>query len=247
MADFIQDKLVICPVCWENVFDISQSGFLNKKYVLKCKNCGLSMETSINQTDFKVLSVGSNYQNAVPLLVGKSFKITNLKNHGLFVVADSSLEELSTGNGELFETLLNHKLEIGLILKKNEKVMLGLSGAGLKEERSTRVYTPATGVSLKVAKGVYYRLGAIGQSKYATELTLIDSGNFYLTTQRYIFQGGRQTIDQPLNKISSITPYTDGLSISRSNKKKNEFYVGENIHWPFVYSLLSGLITRING
>jgi hypothetical protein len=246
MADFILKPEVVCPACWEKIFDISQKGFLVKNYILLCRNCGLSIETSAKQTDFRVLSVGDDYSNATPLLKDKKLTLSQLKNHGLYIIPDSDLEQLSRGEGEIFEGLLNHDFNINIVTKKNEKFFMVFPEVFLKEERSKRVYTPVSGMGFRITKGVYYRLGSVGQSQYSSELTMIDRGNFYISNQRYIFQGSKQTIDQQLSKITAITPYVDALGISRSNKKKVEYYVGGSTHWPFVFALISGVITRNN-
>jgi hypothetical protein len=244
MVEIILKPEVVCPACWKNLFETSQTGLISKKYVLHCRYCGLSMETNIKQETFDVLSVGENYQNATSLLQGKKLTVSQLKNHGLFIISDTELEQLGHGEGEIFQGLLNHKVNVNIIPKKNEDFVFAIGNISLKEERSKRISTPTSGVGFKITKGVYYRIGNIGQSQYASELTLIDIGNFYLSTQRYIFTGSKQVIDQPLSKITTLTPYSDGLSISRANKQKVEYYVGGDNHWPFIHGLLSGLLSR---
>jgi hypothetical protein len=82
------------------------------------------------------------------------------------------------------------------------------------------------GPSFRIAKGVYWRLGAFGsQSESREELKAIDQGRFTLTNKRLIFSGAKRTIDINLNKIISIEPYSDGIAVRTSGRQKTQYFV----------------------
>jgi hypothetical protein len=240
---------VVCPICGKKNFESEIKGFLKKTVFLRCRSCGSYMETGTDQKEFLVKSVGSDYQGVKHMVEGKVFRVEGLeKLPGMYgLIPDNELTEMSNGRGDCFEAFISRDAAWGnlVVLKKDEKVMWGISDIGLNEERSKRVYTPTRGVSFRIVKGVRYHVGGVGESVYSSGLKLLDTGNLFITTQRYIFQGRIQNIAQPLKKVTSVSPYIDGLAISRENKQKVEYYItSKKANWVFISALIKGLAVR---
>jgi uncharacterized tellurite resistance protein B-like protein len=73
---------------------------------------------------------------------------------------------------------------------------------------------------IKIAKGVYYRMGSIAAKSVSEDVwKVIDSGNLYLTNKRLIFMGSKGNKTIRLNKILDIIPYKNGVDIQKDAGK----------------------------
>jgi len=111
-----------------------------------------------------------------------------------------------------------------IILKKNEKLYVALPNISLSEPRSVRTGGYG-GPSIRLAKGLYFRVGGFKAESHE-ELRNIDQGTFSLTDKRIVFSGRKRTINVNLNKIISIDPYSDGISIRREGMSKTQYFIG---------------------
>lgn len=118
--------------------------------------------------------------------------------------------------------------EIHIILKKKEVCYARVQGAQFWEDRAVRETGGGYGgFSFRVAKGVSFHVGKFGATcESHMERRHIDTGNVFITNKRFVFLGSSKSIDFPLNKVLSVEPFSDGVSISRSNKQKTEYFVG---------------------
>lgn len=116
---------------------------------------------------------------------------------------------------------------LNVILKKGE-VVHWLCPATLKKQKriTERMnYSGLTG-SIKIMKGVRYRVGSIALAPQTREVMVDeDTGNFWLTNQRIGFLGSRKNFTMPYNKVLSFEVYKDGISIHKEGKEK-PFIVG---------------------
>ena len=86
----------------------------------------------------------------------------------------------------------------------------------LTSRTRTRYVGSSQGVSLRVMKGVYYRVGAFkGQPIQQQFLSTEGIGDFVITNRNVYFLSTLKTLKIPSRKIISIEPYSDGLSINR--------------------------------
>lgn len=116
-----------------------------------------------------------------------------------------------------------------ILLKKGEALIATVTGASLIEERRGRGswQGSSSGVSVPVGslggRSVRYRVGG-SRGHYvqgAPVPTAIDTGTIFVTTQRVIFQGSRQTRECRFDKLISIHHTDDGSTIfSVSNRQK---------------------------
>jgi DNA-directed RNA polymerase subunit M/transcription elongation factor TFIIS len=237
---------IVCPVCKGINFSTISEGMLFKKIVLTCNNCNTVMEQSGKgeKSRFKVRKVGEEYSNVDRLFKDKTFTIPELSSHELSIVSDAQLEEYAKGNLEGLSFEMRGDVKREIILKKNEKIIFMMSPIDYLEERSKRGSGAMGSFSFKIAKGVWYRTAQM-YSKYGDTITKLDSGVMAFTNKRYIFMGNTKNIDQPLNSLTDITPFDDGVSFIRSGKQKTEFFSG-NYHWPLISSIIIGLVKNAN-
>jgi hypothetical protein len=73
-----------------------------------------------------------------------------------------------------------------------------------------------SGVSIKIAKGLYYRTGAFrGNPVRSSEMTLIGSGLLGITNMHIFFSSLNKNFRIPYNKIITFNPYEDGLGLQK--------------------------------
>jgi transcription elongation factor Elf1 len=123
---------------------------------------------------------------------------------------------------------VNGNVSNPVMLQKGEKLIMALPSVKLLEPRAVSQGYYG-GPSVRVSKGFYLR-GGVTRSESHEELRHLDEGTFVLTNKRLIFSGRNKTIEILFNKIVSIIPYTDGISISRSGKERREYFVGSNAY-----------------
>ncbi|HEY5475570.1 MAG TPA: hypothetical protein VIK11_02540, partial [Tepidiformaceae bacterium] len=93
--------------------------------------------------------------------------------------------------------------------------------AVLKEVVSREYQGSSQGMSFRIAKGVYYRVGA--QRGHMVEVGRswqpADSGILSVTSQRLVFSGLRKSIEMAYAKLLGLNVFTDGLQVSVSNRQ----------------------------
>lgn len=89
---------------------------------------------------------------------------------------------------------------------------------------------------IKIAKGIYYRLGSVGVQPVSEDvLQMIDSGKLYLTNKRVIFMGARGNKTININKILDFLPYKNGVDLQKDSGKSPFLEFEDNID---VFSLI---------
>jgi hypothetical protein len=127
-------------------------------------------------------------------------------------------------------------------IKNDEQFVWIFPGATLLQERRHRTYEGvSSGMSVRVARGVYYRVGAFkGQPIDTTSIEETDSGGLVVTSERLIFAGHTRSVVLPLKKIATFQPFDDGIGVAKEgiNSKLVFFRTGDG--W-FTYNLMKNL------
>lgn len=113
-------------------------------------------------------------------------------------------------------------MQTDIALQRAERGYITIPNVKWYELRSVRQRVSYSGysTSFRVAKGFYLRSGSYKPRSYSVDqMTLIDSGTLYLTNKRIIFTGAKKNSNICLEKILSITPYTDGVEIDKETGK----------------------------
>ena len=113
-----------------------------------------------------------------------------------------------------------------LNLEAGEAVYACLPRTTLMEPHSVRTYRAGSnGVSIRVAKGLSFRLGGMaGRGESHEELRLLDVGTLILTSERLIFIGSVRTKNISFADLLALEAYTDALRVSHVGKSKPEIY-----------------------
>lgn len=127
-------------------------------------------------------------------------------------------------------------------LQKNESLVWCFRNVPFYEEKIYKSYVgQSQGVSFRVMRGVYYRVGSSkGYPVETARNEQVDVGMLGVTTQHVYFAGSKKSFRIPYKKIVSFTPYSDGIGICKdaANAKPQTFITGEG--W-FVYNLVMNL------
>lgn len=96
--------------------------------------------------------------------------------------------------------------------------------------RTVRVNYSGPTYRLRIAKGLYYRVGSIKVAPVRQEeLTQIDSGLVYFTNKRVIFDGARGNKAIRLSALLGVQPYADGLGLEKASGKSPVLVLSGNV------------------
>jgi len=123
--------------------------------------------------------------------------------------------------------------------QKTEQLVWLFPSVAYYEHRTRRAYVGGHhGVSVRIAKGTYYRVGAFrGHPVETTEVVALGSGALAVTTKHLYFAGEGRSFRIRHDRIVTIEPFEDGVGIQRDAQtaKPQVFKTGDG--W-FTYNLL---------
>jgi hypothetical protein len=127
-------------------------------------------------------------------------------------------------------------------LQKSEKVVWVFQDVSYYEEKTrTRYVGGSRGASIRIAKGLYYRVGAFKGERVQTSETIhADTGLMGVTNKHIYFAGPIKRFRINYNKIVTFEPFSDGIGVQRDAQtaKPQSFKTGDG--W-FTYNLISNL------
>src|SRR5262249_11611448 len=96
-------------------------------------------------------------------------------------------------------------------LQKDEEVVWAFPGCEYLEDKTRRQYVGhSQGVSFRIMKGVYYRVGGFrGEPIDKTERVHVDTGTVVVTNENIYFAGPIKALRVPYAKIVSFQPFSD--------------------------------------
>lgn len=127
-------------------------------------------------------------------------------------------------------------------MMKSEALIWLFEGVDYSLTRTRREFRGGSvGVNVRVARGVYLRQSSFrGRPVEVNESVQVDTGLLGITTKHIYFTGPSRSFRIRHNKIVSLTPFSDGVGLTRdSATARPEFFrVGDG--W-FVYNLLQNI------
>jgi hypothetical protein len=126
--------------------------------------------------------------------------------------------------------------------QKTEKLVYVFNGVSYFESRSKTSYSGGySGMSVRVAKGLYYKTGSFRGNPIVTSQTVkVDSGYLGFTTKHVYFAGSSKSFRIPYVKIVSFAPYNDGIGLQKDGANAKPQSFGNLDGW-FVYNLATNL------
>ena len=127
-------------------------------------------------------------------------------------------------------------------LMKSEQLVWVIDGVGYYEVKTRRERRGTShGVSIRVAKGLYYSPRTFRSRAVEWEETVHeDTGLLGVTSKHIYFHGPRKRFRIRYDRIVSFDPYADGIGVMRDAQtaKPQEFRTGDG--W-FIYNLVTNL------
>lgn len=129
--------------------------------------------------------------------------------------------------------------ELPFNFQKNEQLIWVFPDTKYFEDRTRRTYVGrSSGASIRIAKGVYYRVGAFkGNPVDTIETVLVGAGLFGVTNRNLYLSGAGKGFRVKLDKIVAIHPHEDGVVIQQeqATAKPKTLLTGDG--W-FTYNVL---------
>jgi hypothetical protein len=169
----------------------------------------------------------------------------DLEEKGAFskVVKSAVLRDLL--EGKMPERMVVH-MDLPFNFQKIENLIWLFTGVNYYEERSKTHYTGGSqGMSVRIAKGLYYRASAFRGDPVVTSRTvLLDRGLMAVTNKHIYFAGDHKSFRVPYHKIVSFRALDKGIGIQRDaqSAKPQIFMTGDG--W-FSYNLITNLARSI--
>jgi hypothetical protein len=115
-----------------------------------------------------------------------------------------------------------------IILRKNEVIVWGFSNVKYYIYKKNRQFVSGNrGVSVRVAKGVYFRAGASrGRAIVTDDLVHDDTGDFAISNQALHFKGNHASFRLPFDKLQSVNPISDSIEVSDTRQNSKPVYFG---------------------
>ena len=167
---------------------------------------------------------------------------TLLDKNGSFEKVAKGLILNDISQGKLPENRLNISGNSPFLLEKGETLIWIFQAVEFYEQRSKTTFEGRSqGISVKVAKGVYYRTGHFkGNPVTTTQMTFIANGMFALTNKNIYFASTSKSLKIPYAKLISMTKYSDGIGLQKDGvRAKPQIFKGLD-GW-FAYNVISNL------
>lgn len=156
------------------------------------------------------------------------------------MVKASILREILEGKIPAYP--LENEDNLPFMLQKGEIVIWIFHNVDYYEQRTrTEFQGRSQGISIKIAKGLYYRTGAFkGHPVMIEEMKYLDKGLVALTNEHIYFASPMKSFKVPYDKIVTVNPYEDGVGIQKdgANAKPQVF---KGLDGWFIYNLISNL------
>lgn len=110
--------------------------------------------------------------------------------------------------------------------------------------RTERINYGGPVASIKICKGVRYRVGSVRVERITREeLTEIDRGRLYLTNKRVIFDGSKKNSTVRLSSLLSFTPFSDGVVLEKASGKSPHLAV-QNVDMEIFHVTLGAVLAQ---
>jgi hypothetical protein len=130
------------------------------------------------------------------------------------------------------------------MIGKDEKILWVFRDVELVEQKVKREFVGRSqGMSFRVMKGVYYRVGGFkGSPIETTQMLSVGRGVLVLTDKTIYFNCPQKSLKIPYKKLISIEPYSDGVGFQKDGASSKPFFLKGIESW-FTYNLITNLQT----
>lgn len=135
------------------------------------------------------------------------------------------------------------KDELPILFEENEKLIWVFPTNAEYHKLQTKSQSTGgyAGTSLRVAKGLYVRLGNYkGESVKSLETVHLDTGHLAFTDKQIYFYGSNKAFKLPYNRILAVEPLKEGVKIQKTHANAFPITLITGDGW-FTYNLIINL------
>lgn len=145
-------------------------------------------------------------------------------------------------NGEELTNRVNIDGNLPFKFQKSENLIWLFKDVQLYEQRIKTTYKGSSqGVSIRIAKGLYYRTSNFkGQPVKTTNIVPIAKGIMVLTNKHIYFSSGLKNFRINYNKIITVDPYSDGVGVQKDGVSAKP-QIFSNIDGWFCYNFIKNI------
>ena len=199
------------------------------KLVEMRKEFGLSTDDVKNIHKTSVASVFSNIGSDKRITDDEKNALEKMLSHFNLTKTDIAFNQdsfnkyytLALVDKGVLPTIDNAQAEVNIVFKEGEVLHWAVAASMMKRKKvTTRINYGGLTASVKIMKGVRYRVGSMGVQSVSKEIMdTEDTGVFYITNQRVGYIGYRKQFSFPFKKIGSLELRSDGLHIFKDGKE----------------------------
>lgn len=132
------------------------------------------------------------------------------------------------------------------MLQKNEKILWVFRNIQYHQQKTVKEYVGRSqGVSFRIMKGVYYRVGGFkGRPVEKTNTVFVSTGIVGVTDKHLYFSSPTKSFKIPYAKIIDLQPYSDGLGIQKDGASSQPMFLQGVNSW-FVYNLITNITNNL--
>jgi hypothetical protein len=158
-----------------------------------------------------------------------------------FTKIDKAIAIRQVLNGQIPD-IYKQVVETPIILQKNEVIVWAFNDVNFMEVRTRTHYEGTTqGVSIRIAKGLYYRTGAFrGNPVQTTSLVKLDEGTLLVTNRNLYFSGSVKKLRIRYQDVMEFTPYDDGIGVTK-NTASAKLQIFQMVDGWFINNLVANL------
>lgn len=129
-----------------------------------------------------------------------------------------------------------------LNLEANEVIIWVFNSVTSYQEVTKTINVGASeGLSVRIARGIYYRVGAFrGEPITTTNLKPLYYGNLIITNKNVYFYSTQKSVKYPYDKILAYVPFEDAIGIQQTRANSKTVYY-EGIDGRYAFNLLTNI------
>lgn len=211
-----------------------QDKVLDKAERYEIGRLGKKLSLSAGEVDTIIAKSATEVYEAAVLVCVEDGRLDNAEQQGLCKLAtdvglnpdtvrispqlEERLKYLAMLN-ELDNSYLPTVHAPGIVLQKAEVAHWQAGAQMLVSKTVTTGYTgsSSSGISIRVMKGVNYRIGSSRSRPIRQQVTQRISGTLVITSKRALFNGTGKSFSITFGSLLSFDPYSDGIGLQKSN------------------------------
>jgi hypothetical protein len=230
------------------LLEVQKTGTLDEKHIIKMKNIPKKLQKKFFDEVFQIFESDGELDERELNILEKMQKVFNF--------TDSEIEYEDKIKPYLYANYIKEKGELPTpkwdidgvtFIPQKKEVVHHLSESVLKERKMVRVgYSGGSrGVSIRIMKGVSYRVGAHrGHVIKEEQMVTTSHGVLIVTNKRLFLQPtpGNKPVNIPIKQIASFSCYENGLEVYKTNREKGFFFTMASKGAVEIFSICLGFL-----